>query len=49
MESDSHARGRARTRLSVASGAADPATQTRPSVRMGSRADAVSGPLAPAR
>jgi len=35
-----------KARLSVAPGAADPVTQTRPSVRMGSRADAVSGPLA---
>jgi hypothetical protein len=38
-----------KARLSVAPGAAgDPVTQTRPFVRMGSRADAVSGPLAPA-
>ena len=38
-----------KARLSVAPGAAgDPVTQTRPSVRMGSRAGAVSGPLAPA-
>ena len=35
-----------KARLSVAPGAAGPVTQTRPSVRMGSRADAVSGPLA---